>query len=115
MELDHLILNPEFERLCTELISSIGGIETEMTIEYLKDVSAMLALISSVRENQIERHLQAERALLPQMFAFGHINYVRYGFENGFVGCLTGRSFSTVHGDLNNCEQRGQDQASVCH
>ena len=97
MELDHLISNPEFERLCTELIFGIGDTETEMTIEYLEDVSAMLALISSVREYQIERHLQAERALLPQLFAFGHINYARYGFENGFVGSLTGRSFSTVH------------------
>ena len=39
------------------------------------DVSAMLSLISAVREKCIERHLAAERALIPKCFAFGHINY----------------------------------------
>lgn len=91
-----------------------------MNIEYLKDVSAMLALVSAVRENHIERHLQAERALLPQLFAFGHMNYARYPTykhvtlinlhqtnpeawvelkENGFGGSLSGGPISTVHGD----------------
>ena len=120
-ELNLLMSNPEFERLCTDLMSSNSGTECKMMIEYLKDVSAMLALISSVRENHIERHLQAERALLPQLFAFGHINYARYLTyqhvtltnlhqtnpaawqdlkENGFGGSLSGGPFSTVHGDF---------------
>lgn len=121
LELDRLLSNPQFERLCTDLMSSAGGTEAEIMIEYLKDVSTMLAFISSVREKHIERHLQAERALLPQLFAFGHINYARYLTyqhvtltnlhktnpaawtelkENGFGGSLTGGSFSTVHGDF---------------
>lgn len=50
VELDLLMTNPDFERLCTDLMSSTGGTEAEMMIEYLKDVSTMLALISSVRE-----------------------------------------------------------------
>ena len=121
LELDLLMSNPEFVSLCTDLMSSTGGTEAEMRIEYLTDVSTMLAFISSVREKHIERHLQAERALLPQLFAFGHINYARYLTyqhvtltnlhktnptawtelkENGFGGSLTGGSFSTVHGDF---------------
>ena len=121
MELDIFISNPEFERLFSELMSSNSGTESEMMIEYLKDVSAMLALISSVRENYIERHIQAERALLPQLFAFGHFNYARYLTyqhvtlanlhqtnpaawkelkENGFGGSFTGAPFSTVYGDF---------------
>ena len=121
LELDLLMSTPEFESLCTDLLSTTGGSEVEMMIEYLKDVSNMLALISSVREKHIERHLQAERVLLPQLFAFGHVNYARYlTYQhvtlsnlhqtnpaawtelkgNGFGGSLTGGPFSTVHGDF---------------
>lgn len=122
-ELDLFMSNPEFERLFVELLSTSNGCnqQSEMMVEYLKDVSAVLALISSVRENHIERNMQAERALLPQLFAFGHINYARYLTyqhvmlanlhktnpttwnelkENAFGGSLTGDSFSTVHGDF---------------
>lgn len=67
LELDLLMSNPDFERLCTDLMFSTGGTEAEMMIEYLRDVSTMRALISSVREKHIERHLQAERTLL-QLF-----------------------------------------------
>ena len=81
----------------------------------------MLSLISAVREKCIERHLAAERALIPKCFAFGHINYARYLTfqhiklqdikmnnkeawddlsQNGFGGSLSGEPFSTIHGDL---------------
>ena len=43
----------------------------------LKEVANLLALICSVREMSIEQHLQAERAMLPDVFAFGHPNYSR--------------------------------------
>eukprot|EP00795_Rhopilema_esculentum_P008010 gene8010-13918_t len=92
-----------------------------MIVQYLKDVSAILCLISSVRENTIERHLAAERALIPKCFAFGHPNYSRYLsfqhvnlldikrnhatiwqdlLENEYGGSVSGESFSTMHGDL---------------
>eukprot|EP00795_Rhopilema_esculentum_P004685 gene4685-20973_t len=92
-----------------------------MIVEYLKDVSAMLCLISSVRENTIERHLAAERALIPKCSAFGHPNYLRYLsfqhvnlldikrnhatiwqdlLENGYGGSVSVESFSTMNGDL---------------
>ena len=57
---------------------SYGDTHSSMMISYIRDVSEMLALISAVRENTIERHLQTERVLLPQLFAFGHLNYARY-------------------------------------
>lgn len=119
-QLETFMSNPEFQQLANELIISSGGTQSAMMTAYLKDVSEMLALISSVRENSIERHIQAERALLPQLFAFGHMNYARYLTyqhvtltnlhesnpeawnelkERGFGGSLRGGAFSTVHGD----------------
>ena len=43
-----------------------------MFVNYLKDVSALLAMTRSFRECNVEMHLEAERALVPQLFAFGH-------------------------------------------
>ena len=45
-----------------------------MFVNYLNDVSALLAVIISVRECNIEMNLEAERALLRQLSAFGHRN-----------------------------------------
>ena len=74
-----------------------------------------------MRELSIERHLAAERALVPKCFAFGHPNYSRYLtyqhvrlldikatkmmvwddlVKNGFGGSFSGEPFSTIHGDL---------------
>lgn len=77
-QLENFMSNPEFQNLSSELMSSSGNMQSDMIIGYLKDVSEMLALISAIREKSIERHMQAERALLPQLFAFGHMNYARY-------------------------------------
>ena len=41
---------------------------------FVNNVSALLAMIRSVRECNIEMHLEAEKTLLPQPFAFGHPN-----------------------------------------
>ena len=93
---------------------------SSMFVNYIKGVSALLAIIRSVRECNIEMHLEAERAFLPQLFVFVHPNYSRYltyqhtllevhrisntsiwkGLkENGFGGSLTGDKFSTKRGD----------------
>ena len=47
-------------------------------LQYIKDISCMLALVYSVREKSIELHIAAERKLLPKLFAFDHVNYARY-------------------------------------
>ena len=81
----------------------------------------MLSLIYGVRENSIDLHLAAERAMLPKCFAFDHPNYCRYLtaqhvnlsalstqksetwedlLANGCCGSMCGEPFSTTHGDL---------------
>ena len=52
--------------------------EAYMSIEYIKDVSCMLAMVSAVREGNLERHLQSEREMLKQVFAFNYQNYAHY-------------------------------------
>ena len=86
------------------------GSEYLMAVAYLKDVSALLALVSAVREGDFERHLQYEREMLRDCFAFDHINYARYlSYQHIFLrdrvirefgGSLSGHAFSTIHGDL---------------
>ena len=92
-----------------------------MTIAYHRDVSSLLALVSAVREDDFEQHLQAERDMIKQCFAFDHANYARYfSFQHvhlrdleqkqspaiedlkkrGFGGSLSGAKFSNIHGDL---------------
>ena len=115
-----VIQQPEFSILIAHLTHTTGT-QSKMIVEYMRDVSAMLCLISSMREHSIERHLAAERALVPKCFAFGHPNYSRYLtyqhvrlldikatkmmvwddlVKNGFGGSLSGEPFSTIHGDL---------------
>ena len=102
-------------------ISARSGTLSSMFVNCLKDVSALLAMIRSVRECNIEVHLEEERALLPQLVAFGRPNYSRYMTyqhallevycisnksigkdlkENGFGGSLTRDKFSRKLGDI---------------
>ena len=87
----------------------------------MKDVSTLLALVSAVREECIERHLPAERRLTHLAFECDHPNYSRYcAYQNTYLTylkqihhpafdellrkgmgvSLTGDSFSSLHGDL---------------
>ena len=49
-----------------------------MTVQYLKNVSILLAVVSAVREGNIHQHLQAERDMLKHCFAFDHVDFKRY-------------------------------------
>ena len=90
-------------------------------INYIKEMGNLLELVSSVRESSIERHLQTELAMLPDVFGFGHLNCRRYltyqqvmlsnlHLENpgaleelvkeGFCGSLSDQPFSAERGDL---------------
>ena len=75
--LDQLMRLDLFNFLCDEMITT-SDTQSKIIVEYIHDVSALLTLISSVREFSFERHLQAERNLLSQLFAFGQVNYARY-------------------------------------
>ena len=65
-----------FKQLFEQIITLCEGTESRMMIAYLRDVSSLLALVSAVREADFEHHLQAERDMIKQCFAFNHVNYV---------------------------------------
>ena len=67
-----------FQEFCQGLLVGSSGTQSQMMLQYIKDVSGMLALIYAVREKSIELHPAAERRMLPKLFAFDHINYARY-------------------------------------
>ena len=115
-----VVENAKFLELFNSITSSVDGTQSKMTIEYLKDVSSLLTLVSAVREQDIERRLQAERDTVKHCFAFDHVNYARYmSFQHvylrdlerkshpvkkmklrGFGGSLSGTPFSNIHGDM---------------
>ena len=109
-----------FEEIFEELTSARSP-QQSMTVAYLRDISSLLALVSAVREGDFERHLQAERQMLKQVFALDHQNYSRYltfqhvfltdlkssnnkayqGLsERGYGANYSGEKFATVHGDF---------------
>ena len=66
--LETVINNEYFEEVLNDLLYT-NGPQSYQFVSYIKDVSLLLSIISSVRENNIEIHLEAERALLPDLFA----------------------------------------------
>ena len=56
-----------------------------MVVNYLKDVTNMLAIISAVQTGNITQLFQAEKEMVKLIFAFDHIKYARYNsFEQAF-------------------------------
>ena len=68
-----ILATNEFKCLLDEF-RTVNNNRSKMTLEYLKDISLMLAILSAVREGKIDRHLQAERQFLKLVFAFDHVN-----------------------------------------
>ena len=117
---EQILQNNEFKTLLSEFKRTSDS-RSKMTMQYLKDISLMLSIVSAVRESHFERHIQAERQFLKLVFAFDHINYARYNsYQHLFLtnmknendgayqdlvvngsGCTTENSkFATKHGDL---------------
>ena len=105
----------------TELFEENVGNGATLVLSHKKSVSAMLWLVSSVRESDIERYLQAENILICGSFAFDHQNYSSYGAfqevnlqslrkkdeewfnelkEKGYSTSLTGDVFPVVYSEL---------------
>ena len=118
--LNRLIEMDEFHDIFSKLLETTGT-QSELMVQYICAVSHLLGMISSVREHNIKRRMQAERALLPKLFAFGHPNYSRYLtyqhvmlqllektnpnawesiIKEGFGASRSGNEFSAIHGDL---------------
>ena len=111
----------QFEDIVERVLAFEEESDGELTVNYLKDVSLLLSLVSAVRECNIEQHLQAERNMIYPAFAYGHQNYVRCNtYQNVYLsypkqidhpafhdlktkrigGSLTEEKFSAIHGDL---------------
>lgn len=63
----------------TELFENNIGNDAALLSWYIKSVSAMLSLVSSVRESDNEQHFPAENILICKSFASNHQNCTRYG------------------------------------
>ena len=119
--MEDLVKAESFNRIVAEFFEDDVGNRAKLVLSYIKSVSAMLSLVSSVRESDIEWHLQAENILICESFALDHQNYAHYGAfqhvnwqslrkenkerfnelkEKEFGASLTGDVFSTIHGDL---------------
>ena len=74
---DAILSSPAFSQLCNEL-TCVSGTQGKMTVEFLKDVSLVLSLISAARDNNFDLHLQAERQMILLTGAYDHYHYTRY-------------------------------------
>lgn len=52
-------------------ITAASGTLSSIFVNYLKNVSALLEMIISIKECNTEMHLEAKRDLVSQLFAFG--------------------------------------------
>ena len=56
--------NNEFQNFLRKILNNFDGTESKMTVCFLRDVSALLAMVSTVRQKNLEQHLQAEREMI---------------------------------------------------
>ena len=58
-KIDVIMKNEAFNVLFSKIMNGKVGTEAKMDICFIKNVSSLLALVSAVRENNLEQHLQA--------------------------------------------------------
>ena len=87
-DLDALLNLHSFKKFCNDLLASSSGTQCQIMIQYINDVSLLLALVSAVREKTIELHVVAERALLTKCFAFNHM-YISKEFK--YIRAMLGK------------------------
>ena len=73
-KIDVIMKNEIFNVLFSKIMNDKVGTEAKMDICFIKNVSSLLALVSAVRENNLEQHLQADLEMVKYCFAFNHIN-----------------------------------------
>lgn len=61
--INDVMMLPQFNQLQQQILLYDKGSDGEMTVAYLRDGSAMLSLVSAVRECDIDRYLEAEREM----------------------------------------------------
>ena len=83
--LTSVLAQPAFQLLFESALSNHNERQAKMTVEYLKDVSAMLCLISSVREKTIELHLSFQHVNILDIKR-NHATIWQDLLENGYSG-----------------------------
>ena len=92
----------QFEDIVERALTFEKGSDVELRVNYLKDVSLLLSLVSAVRECNIQQHLQAKRNIIYLAFAYGHQNYARYNiYQNVYLSHLKQIDHPAFH-DLKN-------------
>ena len=56
------------------LLLALSFLQKVIKMVWLWHSSSLLALVSSAREGDMDRHLQAERYMIKQLFSFDHQN-----------------------------------------
>ena len=62
-KIDIIVKNEALSVLFSKIMDDTVGRKAKMDICFIKNVSSLLALVSAVRENNLERHMQAEREM----------------------------------------------------
>ena len=75
--LNDLLSTSQWEEIKKNLLNTSGTMG-KWILQYITKVNALLSQITAYREKYIELHLQAQRGLLPLMFALNHQNFSRY-------------------------------------
>ena len=71
--LNDLSATSQWEEIKENLLNTSGTMG-KWILQYITKVNALLSQITAYREKNIELHLQAQRGLLPLMFALNHQN-----------------------------------------
>ena len=76
---------PQLEEIVKGVLTFEKGSDGELTINYLKDVSFLLPLVSAVHECNVEQHL-AGRNMICLAFAYDHQSYACYNtYQNVYL------------------------------
>ena len=75
--LQRALENDTFINIFQELTATTGT-QSQLFVQYLKDVSCILSLVRAVRDNDFLLHLQAELKAVHLCQAFDHVHYKRY-------------------------------------
>ena len=93
---NQILESAEFKTLFEQFVI-VNDTRAQMTMQYLRDVSLMLCIVSAVREGCFERHLQAEWQFLNLAFAFDHVNYSRYNtYQHVFLTDMNNKNEDAV-------------------
>ena len=75
---------PQFEDIEEFVVTFGKGSAGVLIVNYLKNVTFLLQLVSAVRECNIEQHLLTERNMIYIASAYDHQNYARYNAYQNF-------------------------------